>query len=348
MNISANKPKEHTTTYKEILERVHNDENVLLSIYLEVVKIPCLINSPLRDDKKPSFRFLKDRYGNIHWIDFTTGESGNLIDFLMAYLKLNYEALIDRLDTDTGGPSLPRGTKARAERLAKNSKKLNRWTLAATHREWQQYDVEYWASYGITLEWLKKANVFPVQFIWYIGEDGDKFYFPAEKYAYVYYEMKDGITRCKVYQPYSTKRKWQSNLTEDIWSLWTLLPKTGDNVFITSSLKDGLNLYINTGIPSVSMQGEGYEPKPQIIEELKRRFTNVWIFFDNDYKNPNNPGRTDAKKLCKKYGLFYVEIPARYEAKDPSDLYKKYGHQMYMGAIKEAVKTAQYAKFINE
>lgn len=29
-------------------------------------------------------------------------------------------------------------------------------------RDWRNYDVEYWASYGITLEWLKYAEVYPI------------------------------------------------------------------------------------------------------------------------------------------------------------------------------------------
>lgn len=78
------------------------------------------------------------------------------------------------------------------------------------------------------------------------------------------------------------------------------------------------------------MQGEGYEPKPQIIEELKSRYQNIIVFYDNDFTNEENPGRVDSIKLAEKYRLKRIEIPAIYEAKDPSDLYKKYGKKKYM------------------
>lgn len=103
-------------------------------------------------------------------------------------------------------------------------------------------------------------------------------------------------------------------------------------------------MLINTGVPAVSMQGEGYLPKDSVIEELKSRFENVWIFFDNDYNNPNNPGRTDAKNLCSKYGLFYVEIPSKYKSKDPSDLFKNHGKETYLKAIKEGLYMSKLFK----
>lgn len=340
--INPNLTKEHKVTYKEILERVRYDERVLLCMYLDVPRIPCLINSPLRDDKKPSFRFAKEG-DKIYWIDFSTGEKGNLFEFLMKFLNLNKENLLDRLNTDTGGSELPKGVLARVENLKKSSDGVSRFTLKATHRNWEKRDIEFWGQFGITTDWLKRANVFPISFIWFEGEDR-KFYIPAEPLAYAYYEFKDGIARCKIYQPKSKEHKWYNNLTEDVWSLWTMLPKSGNHLFITSSLKDALNLWINTGVPSVSMQGEGYIPKEKVINELKARFKNIWIFFDNDYNNPNNPGRTDAKKLCKQFGLFYVEIPSKYKSKDPSDLFRNCGKEMYKQAIREGLQLAKLYK----
>ena len=338
-----NESVEQIVSYKEILSRVHGEELKILAMYLEVPKLPCLINSPLRDDKKPSFRFLKDKEDKIHWIDFSTGEKGNLIDFLMAYLNVDYKTLIQRLNEDTGGDALPRGTKARFERMKKNTTEgVKKFRLAVTHRDWERCDKEYWAQYGISIEALKRANVVPASYVHYVCDDNpaESFYFKSDQLCYAYYEFKDGIPKIKVYQPKSKTKKWMSNLTEDIWSLWTLLPPKGENLFITSSLKDALCLSENFGIPSIAMQGEGYEPKPQIISELKERFRTLWIFFDNDYTNPNNPGEKDAKKLCAKYGINYVIIPSKYQSKDPSDLFKNHGPEVFREAITEALRIA--------
>ena len=120
-----------------------------------------------------------------------------------------------------------------------------------------------------------------------------------------------------------------------VWSLWTKIPEKGDNLIIGSSTKDCLNIGCNLHIPAICMQGEGYNPKPQIIQELKDRYKNIIVFFDNDYTNEDNPGRTDSIKLAETYNLRRIEIPAEYGAKDPSDLFKKYGKERYLEIMHE-------------
>ena len=84
-------------------------------------------------------------------------------------------------------------------------------------------------------------------------------------------------------------------------------------------------MWANSGIPSVSLQGEGYSVKPQVMEELKSRFNKVFVLYDNDFGKEENYGRLDGKKLAEEFGLIQIEIPDAYMCKDISDLYKKYG-----------------------
>ena len=100
----------------------------------------------------------------------------------------------------------------------------------------------------------------------------------------------------------------------------------------------------NLGIPSICLQGEGFLPKPHIINQLKERYKNIIIFFDNDFKNPNNPGHTDALKICEEYNLKMVEIPSEFKSKDPSDLYKNYGKEKYLEIIKSILKDKLWKK----
>jgi hypothetical protein len=204
-------------------------------------------------------------------------------------------------------------------------------------RPWRQYDFDYWASYGVEKQWLThpKVGIYPISYK-IVTKEGRKYIFPADRYAYIFTEFKDGKLSLKVYMPFNTKGfKWCSKMDESVWSLWNLIPEKGDNLIIGSSTKDCLNIGCNLHIPAICMQGEGYNPKPQIIEELKSRYQNVIVFFDNDYTNKDNPGRTDSIKLATEYNLKRVEIPAQYEAKDPSDLFKKYGKEKYMEIMNE-------------
>ena len=94
----------------------------------------------------------------------------------------------------------------------------------------------------------------------------------------------------------------------------------------------------NLKIPSICLQGEGYLPKPQVIETLKSRYKNIIVFFDNDFNNSDNPGHKDAERLCKEYDFRMVEIPKEYKSKDPSDLFKNYGKNKYLEIMKEILK----------
>ena len=207
-------------------------------------------------------------------------------------------------------------------------------------RTWQDYDYEYWLSYGIEKQWLKWAEIYPISHKIVTKKDKEtgkerRCIFPAMKHTYVYVERKDGNLQLKIYSPFSKTHKWCSRMDRSVWSLWTKIPQYGDNLIIGSSTKDCLNISCNLHIPAICMQGEGYLPKPQIMEELKGRYKNIIVFYDNDYTNEDNPGRTDSVKLAETYSLKRVEIPAKYEAKDPSDLYKKYGKERYMEIMHE-------------
>ena len=86
------------------------------------------------------------------------------------------------------------------------------------------------------------------------------------------------------------------------------------------------------------MQGEGYLPKPQVMFELQARFKNIVVFYDNDFINPDNPGRALSTRLADLYHLKRIEIPEEYKAKDPSDLYKLWGEKTYKEVLQKLLK----------
>jgi hypothetical protein len=189
--------------------------------------------------------------------------------------------------------------------------------LECKTREWKQHDIEYWNSFGISLDWLKYADVYPISHKIIIKE-GKRMVFVADKYAYAYVEFKDGKTTLKIYQPFNTSGfKWSNNHDKSVISLWTKVPKNGDRICICSSLKDALCLWANTGIPSLAVQGEGYTMSNTAINELNKRYKKVYILFDND-----EAGLYDGKKLAESTGFTNIVLPKINNAKDISDLYK--------------------------
>lgn len=306
----------------------------IMRFYLNIDVLPALINSPLRQDRNASVSIFSPDGVKVFYKDFGTGEHGSIFDLLGRMWNRTFSETITKIWDDI-------------DRVKHNRINLNRTRRGVIHksnsilevrtRQWFDYDMEYWNSYGINREWLEFGDVYPISHI-LITRDNITKIIPAEKLAYVYVERKDGKVSLKVYQPKSQRLKWLSKHDSSVWDLWSRLPDRGDTLFITSSRKDALCLWENTGIPSVSLQGEGYVPKEKVINQLKQRFGRVIIFFDNDYDKDENHGHIYASRLSGMFDLDMVEIPSEYKSKDPSDLFKNHGAKTFRRVIKELVK----------
>lgn len=307
-----------SVTLDDILERV--SEADLLFHYLGVTEIPCVMSSPLRIDKSPSFSISTMDGHRIQWRDFATRESGHILDLFERLWKLPYQDVIVKIWNDVQNFTKTNVTVDNTPKkctIKEITTKERKSKLECKTREWQSYDIKYWESFGITKEWLQFADVFPISHK--IITKGDrKMVFGADKYAYAYVERKENNITLKIYQPFNQKGfKWSNQHDRSIISLWTKLPKTGDRVCICSSLKDALCLWANTGIPSIALQGEGYGMSETAISELKKRFKQVFILFDND-----EVGIADGEKLAKDTGFLNVVLPYFEGGKDISDMYK--------------------------
>lgn len=306
----------------------------IMRFYLNIDVLPALINSPLRQDRNASVSIFSPDGVKVFYKDFGTGEHGSIFDLLGRMWNRTFSETITKIWDDI-------------DKVKHNRINLNRTRRGVIHksnsilevrtRQWFDYDMEYWNSYGISREWLEFGDVYPISHI-LITRDNITKIIPAEKLAYVYVERKDGKVSLKVYQPKSQRLKWLSKHDSSVWDLWSRLPDRGDTLFITSSRKDALCLWENTGIPSVSLQGEGYVPKEKVINQLKQRFGRVIIFFDNDYDKDENHGHIYASRLSVMFDLDMVEIPSEYKSKDPSDLFKNHGAETFRRVIKELVK----------
>lgn len=310
-----------------------SDEDIIRR-YIGIDKFPCQMQSPLRDDDvHPSFSMIK-KDGIIIWKDFGTGDAGNAVLLMARLWNVTYaEALLKiKLDTENKIPRISLIRKYNGKlHLTGNS------SIQIKVREWKDYDREFWQSFGIPQDFATWCNVFPISHAFFTKErDGKKVTFtvPMDKYAYAYVEWKDDKESIKLYQPYSQKMKWLSKHDSSVWDLWKQAfkwanEKSDEQLIITSSRKDAMCLWYNLGVPAMSLQGEGYLPKPQVMQQVLNRFKHVYIWYDNDFKHTtDNPGQDNAKKLVALYPtLVNICIPTAYQCKDPSDLYKAFGKQ---------------------
>lgn len=303
-----------STTLEDLLERVNEID--IASHYLNIDEIPCVINSPLRKDDRPSFGIYTFDGDKVHYRDFATGEKGGLFDLLSQMWHIPFNEVIEKISNDLVQKNKEIVTKINRGSSVIVLKERVKPQIEIKVREWKDYDIEYWNSFGITLDWLKYADVFPISHK-IIIKGNKRYIFGADKYAYAFIERKEGNTSIKIYQPFNKNGfKWCTSTDSSVISLWTKVPQEGDKVCICSSLKDALCLWSNTGIPSLATQGEGYTMSNTAISELKRRFKHIYILFDCD-----KAGLIDGEKLSKLTGFTNIVLPKFEGGKDVSDLY---------------------------
>lgn len=308
-----------TISMTEIFSKF-SEAQVLNTVLPEVKEIPCLICSPLRVDKHPSFRIYMSDYNHIRYIDFATRDKGTLLDLLCKYWDCSFNQALDKickLMIKDGKVTIkPKQIKTFTRKETNQMSKIE-----VKVRPWRDYDYEYWASYGISKPWLKYAEIYPISYKIITKKDintckTNRYIFPADKYAYVFCERKEGRLQLKIYMPFNKKGfKWCSKMDASVIGLWTKIPEYGDRVVLCSSLKDSLCLANQLHIPTLCLQGEGYSMSETAINELKRRYKKIFISFDVD-----SPGKADAIKLAKETGFINI-VPDLGKEKDYSDYY---------------------------
>lgn len=317
-----------SVSFEEITSKVSDAD--LVAHYLGITEVPCFIHSPLRRDEKPSFGLYSKDGKRIYWIDLATREGGGIYDLLSLMWHCDYKEVLTRIQKDIKGftaeAKVGTYTPCAVNDIISHRSSSD---LQCKVREWRQYDIDYWASYGVPLEWLKYAEVYPISHKIVVSE-GKRYIFGADKLAYAFVEHKEDKVTLKIYQPLckDKKRKWSNKHDRSVISLWTKIPETGDKVVICSSLKDALCLWANTGIPAIAVQGEGYGMSETAISELKRRYRQIYILFDND-----KAGLEDGRKLSEQTGFTNLILPQFTEGKDVSDLYKAVGKQRFIEII---------------
>lgn len=108
------------------------------------------------------------------------------------------------------------------------------------------------------------------------------------------------------------------------------LPKEGDTLVITKSMKDVMCLY-SLGVTAIAPNSENLFLTESQFSKLKSRFKRIVVFYDNDL-----PGIHNMNKIKKSFDVQCLWIPRSYGAKDISDFYKMYGRDKTLELIEYA------------
>jgi len=344
MAFGSNRDFKKLPNSRDILKHVSDLE--IFEMYLG--SIPTRpISSPLREDTKPSFSlFMSEKHGKVFFKDFATGESGDCFLFVMRLFRIksktdtfNKIARDFNLDEFNIGKTTIVSTPKKVHVKKKKSITSYKLIITVRVRSWKIKDRNYWEKkYGLGIKQLEYCNIFPISHYFINGVCNI-----AHELAYAFVEEKDGLQTFKIYQPFAPKtEKWNNNNDFSTWELWTQLPDKGNILIITSSRKDAAvikSLFPSKEITSCALQSEGVNPKESVIEELRGRFKEIFVMYDNDFSSDKNRGRIAGAKIAEQTDFLQIEIPDGAEVKDPSDYIEKFGSKSLVSMILKLISS---------
>jgi len=307
-------------TQDNLLKKV--SEYQIFKFYIPELTVGSAMKSPLRNDTKPSFSIYK--YSNkLLYHDFSTKDSGDWIKFLKQLFNLrNLTDVLNKVNNDMQlnlySTKYVKGNKVQLpHNVTVNNQKDSQITF--TIRDFQEHDLKFWKQYGITKEVLIQSKTFPLQY--YYINNGKTILADKYSYVYIFYEYND-ILRVKIYQPYSKDWKWISNINNTVVDGIKELQYNTSTLIITKARKDRLVLNM-LGYESVSTNNETSFIPEKVINKLKLRYSNIYIFFDND-----ETGIINSHEFSIKYELTEISIPPAWGIKDISDFVKIYSSKL--------------------
>lgn len=301
--------KAQNITIEDILSRV--SEYDIYEQYLGKFKVGLIYNSPFREDKNPSFGIFRGRKGNLMFKDHGTGLCGDVVKFVGTLFNIsNYQDILAKIYKDVIVSK--KITKKRI--VSKVEEKPVETVIGIVKQEFTKTDINFWKQFGISLDTLKKFKVSSIQYYLCNGIVKAVYKDDNPMYAYQVYD------RFKIYRPYGDKyTKWRNNLTEYDIQGYEQLPKTGNILFITKSLKDVMVLY-EMGYSAISPSSESTFIPQIALDDVKKRFKRIIILFDRDVC-----GVRKSRSTSLKTGLEAIFIHKKYKAKDISDAVKAWG-----------------------
>ena len=280
-----------------------------------------LFCSKLRQDRHPTCSLFRTKNGKLVMKDFGSNWCGDCFAYVSALYNISFNQTLRTIANDFG--LIKSNLEKHSAQCKYNGEKIEESKEAIIQvevRDYQQYELDWWAKYGITENTLKKFRVFSCKNVFL---NSNLFHIETDKQlVFGYYGgIKEGTEQWRIYFPGRKKFKFISNWKASQIQGARMLPKEGGDVLvITKSLKDVMCLY-EYGIPAIAPNSENLFVTDKQFEKLKKAFKHIILFYDNDCA-----GVTGMNKIRKQHPeVISMFIPRKYEAKDLSDFRKKYG-----------------------
>jgi len=309
-----------------------NPAEAYFEFYLGIPVKKGLFCSPriIRIDNTPTCAFHKDSKGNLYYKDF----GGPCFDFVGCVMHLHnctYYKALKIIANDFNIINFPKLDKnvAKKEYSGKIIKETEKANIQVEIKDFSQKELQWWASFGISLKTLNKFKVFSIKSVFLNGN-----YFNSSSESSPIYGYFGGIRSnddelWRLYMPTKRNYRFMSNWDGNQWQGIKQLPKEGNHCIISKSMKDVMTLY-EFGFIAISPTSENIVITENRLNRLVAKYSNVLVFFDNDL-----PGVKGAHKYKKLYPNVRCIFLKRKYSKDISDLVKKISRIQFWVVVDE-------------
>lgn len=308
-----------------------NPAEAYFEFYLGVPVKKGLFVSPacLRVDHKPTCAFYKSKRGDLIYKDFA-GITGNFVSIVMEIFKVSYYKALNIIANDFGIVKSDNYEVHKPKLIYTGAilKENNKAKIQVEIKDFSKKELDWWSSFGISLNTLKKFRVFSIKHIFLNNNYFSTSTESSPIYGYYGGIDVDGDELWRLYMPTKRSYRFMSNWSSRLWQGSKQLPKEGSHCIIIKAMKDLMLLY-EFGLTAVAPTSENILMSEIQMNKLITKYNNILVFFDNDLA-----GVKAANKYKKAFGIRCIFIKRKY-TKDISDLYKKVSITVFWSIIDE-------------
>ena len=318
-------------TQEELLK--HNSEETYMEHYLGI-PVKGLFKSPLRKDNTPTCSFYRDKAGRLIFKDFRGDFYGNFVEVVKFKYNVSYHKALAIIANDFGillNPELEKH-KSCIKKYTNNVLKPSEESIIKVKvKDFTKEELDWWGSFGIGLTTLKKFFVFSCEIV-FLNDQIYSYSTPTSFNFGYFYPSRDSKKQFwRIYYPQNKKYRFISNWNKTMIQGFHMMPKSGEFLVITKSMKDVMLCY-ELGIPAIAPNSENLFITEAQWDNIVIKFRKIFLLYDTDLA-----GVANSKRIKKKFPKIQVLlIPRKYRAKDLTDLYKKLGTERILNLVEEA------------
>ena len=292
-------------------------------------------NSPLHEDNHPSF-LIGNKNGNLTFIDFTTGDKGDVFEFIKVLYSLSsIDEVLRKIDCDMGLGFNSKENVGEYKKIVsqykqpEEIKEKHYSIIQCVTRKFTKEELSYWNDYYQDIEDLKREHIYSIEKL-YLNRK--LFPLKSTELRFGYYAPEEG--HWKLYRPFSAKKiKWVPNNISSGYMEGKSDIVNCKIAFVNKSRKD--RMVVRKVFPcSCSVQNEsGGCFTNENVEFLKANSDRQILSFDSD-----NPGVSNSLQITKLYDFEYCNVPRKYLSegiKDWAGLSYKYNLELIENILKE-------------